>query len=314
MERSLTAVGGMTFGVILPNKGQGAGPELLDTVCTAATDAGWRSAWVTDHLMVPHGPESDEYGIMLEALTTLVWAGGRHKDLVFGTSIISPAMRDAPMLAKELATIDVLLGGRLIVGVGVSDTDDLPEYINMGKADRFARRGAYVDESIRLWRHLWSGSTDPFDGEFHQLTDFTFEPLPVQGASIPIWAGGRSARAVRRTAELADGYHAAQTGPSDLDERLPRLREAIELTGRPWPFVSTRARVRFDKEPKAVYSMSGTDEAIADEVAAFAAAGNDELILVFESHDPESLTAEIERFRDYVVPLAAEKAGEATSP
>jgi alkanesulfonate monooxygenase SsuD/methylene tetrahydromethanopterin reductase-like flavin-dependent oxidoreductase (luciferase family) len=303
----------MTFGIILPNKGQGAGAELLDTACRGAVDAGWRSAWVTDHLMVPRGPEADEYGTMLEALTTLAWVGGRYEDLVFGTSVISPAMRDAPMLAKELATIDVLLGGRLIVGVGVSDTGDLPEYTNMGKADRFTVRGAYVDESIRLCRHLWSGSTEPFDGEFHRLDDFVFAPLPTRGENIPIWAGGRSARAVRRTAELADGYHAAQTGPRDLDERLPQLREALKLTGRPWPFVSTRARVRFDKEPRNVYSMSGSDEEIATEVAAFAAAGNDELILVFESHDPDALTAEIDRFRDGVVPLAAEKAREAAS-
>jgi alkanesulfonate monooxygenase SsuD/methylene tetrahydromethanopterin reductase-like flavin-dependent oxidoreductase (luciferase family) len=313
MNRSLTTVGGMTFGVILPNKGEGSGPELLDTACDAAVAAGWRSAWVTDHLMVPQGPEADEYGIMLEALTTLAWAGGRHEELIFGTSVISPAMRDAPMLAKELATIDVLLGGRLIVGVGVSDTGDLPEYTNMGKADRFTGRGAYVDESIRLWRHLWSGSTEPFDGQFHRLADYTFAPLPTQRAGIPIWAGGRSARAVRRTAELADGYHAAQTGPKDLDERLPQLREALKLTGRPWPYVSTRARVRFDKEPRSVYSMYGTDEQIATEVAAFAAAGNDELILVFESHEPAALNDEITRFRNNVVPLAAEKAREAAS-
>jgi alkanesulfonate monooxygenase SsuD/methylene tetrahydromethanopterin reductase-like flavin-dependent oxidoreductase (luciferase family) len=287
MERSLAKVGEMTFGIILPNKGEGAGPELLDATCEAATAAGWRSAWVTDHLMVPRGPEADEYGIMLEALTTLAWVGGRYPDLVFGTSVISPAMRDAAMLAKELATIDVLLGGRLTVGVGVSDSGDL--------------------------RHLWSGSTEPFVGEFNELRDFTFGPLPVQGATIPIWAGGRSARAIRRTAELADGYHAAQTGPKDLDERLPQLREALALTGRPWPFVSTRARVRFDKDPRSVYSMYGTDEAIADEVAAFAHAGNDELILVFEGHDAQSLTAEIERFRDAVVPLAAERAEQAAT-
>ncbi|HEY4152184.1 MAG TPA: LLM class flavin-dependent oxidoreductase [Pseudolysinimonas sp.] len=304
----------MTFGIILPNKGEGAGPELLDIACAGATAAGWRSAWVTDHLMVPRGSEADEYGIMLEAITTLAWVGGRHEHLVFGTSVISPAMRDAPMLAKELATLDVLLSGRLIVGVGVSDKDDLPEYANMGKADRFTGRGAYVDESIRLWRHLWSGTAEPFEGEFHQLIDFTFGPLPVQGAGVPIWAGGRSARALRRTAELADGYHAAQTGPADLTERLPQLREALALTGRPWPFVSTRARVRYDKAPREVYSMSGSDEAIATEVAAFAAAGNDELILVFEGHDPQTLDAELRRFRDGVVPLAQQKAREGAEP
>ncbi|TPX01973.1 LLM class flavin-dependent oxidoreductase, partial [Schumannella luteola] len=169
MARELTRVGDMTFGVILPNKGRGSGPEHLDAVASVATELGWRSGWVTDHLMVPDGPEADEYGWMLEALTTIAWVGGRHEDLVLGTSVVSPAMRDAPMLAKELATLDVLLGGRLIVGVGVSDTDDLPEYRNMGKEDRFRVRGRYVDESMRLWRHLWSGSTEPFHGEFHTL-------------------------------------------------------------------------------------------------------------------------------------------------
>ncbi len=308
MTRELSRVGGMTFGVILPNKGHGSGPAQLDAAASVATELGWRSAWVTDHLMVPNGPEAAEYGWMLEAITTLAWVGGRHEELVLGTSVISPAMRDAPQLAKELATLDVLLGGRLIVGVGVSDTDDLPEYQNMGKEERFRVRGRYVDESMRLWRHLWSGSTEPFRGEFHTLEDFTFAPLPVQPAGIPIWAGGRSARALRRTAEFGDGYHAAQTGPLDLEERLPLLREAMAVTGRPWPFVSTRARIKFQDQPSATYSIYGDPEAMIAEVLAFAAVGNDELILVFEGHDAEEFAAQARRFDRDVIRPAAERA------
>jgi alkanesulfonate monooxygenase SsuD/methylene tetrahydromethanopterin reductase-like flavin-dependent oxidoreductase (luciferase family) len=296
----------MTFGVILPNKGHGSGPAELDAAASVATDLGWRSAWVTDHLMVPRGPEADEYGWMLEALTTLAWVGGRHEELVVGTSVVSPAMRDAPMLAKELATLDVLLGGRLVVGVGVSDTDDLPEYRNMGKEDRFRVRGRYVDESMRLWRHLWSGSTEPFEGEFHTLDDFMFAPLPTR-RDIPIWAGGRSARALRRTAEFGDGYHAAQTGPADLEERLPQLREAMAVTGRPFPVVSTRARVKFQAEPSASYSIFGDPEAMIAEVLKFAAVGNDELILVFEGHDAERFTENARRFDREVIRPAAER-------
>ena len=311
MTRTLATVDGMTFGVILPNKGEGASPELLDAAAEAAARVGMRSAWVTDHLMVPRGDEADEYGVMLEALTTLAWVGARHEQLVLGTSVVSPAMRDAPMLAKELATLDVLLGGRLIVGVGVSDRGDLTEYENMGKAERFRVRGAYVDESIRLWRHLWSGSTEPFAGEFHSLTDFTFAPLPTRGVATPIWCGGRSARALRRTAELCDGYHAAQTSPRDLVERLPGLRAAFDKTGRPYPFVSTRARVRFGGSEGAVYALTGDTEAMTDEVVAFAAAGNDELILVFEGHTPEELTSDIERFAADVIAPAAARVSEA---
>ena len=306
MARELSRVGGMTFGVILPNKGHGSGPAELDAAASVATDLGWRSAWVTDHLMVPRGPEADEYGWMLEALTTLAWVGGRHEELVVGTSVVSPAMRDAPMLAKELATLDVLLGGRLVVGVGVSDTDDLPEYRNMGKEDRFRVRGRYVDESMRLWRHLWSGSTEPFEGELHTLDDFMFAPLPTR-RDIPIWAGGRSARALRRTAEFGDGYHAAQTGPADLEERLPQLREAMAVTGRPFPVVSTRARVKFQAEPSASYSIFGDPEAMIAEVLKFAAVGNDELILVFEGHDAERFTENARRFDREVIRPAAER-------
>lgn len=303
--RTKMTVGTMTFGLVLPNKGEGAGPELLDAAATAATEVGWSSLWVTDHLMVPRGDEADEYGIMLEALTTLAWVGGRHEDIVLGTSVVSPAMRDAPLLAKELATIDVLLGGRLIVGVGVSDSGDLPEYRNMGKEDRFKPRGAYVDETIRLWRHLWSGDTSPFQGEFHQLEDFMFEPLPTRGAATPIWCGGRSARALRRTAELCDGYHAAQTSPEDLIERIPALREAFAVTGRPFPTVSTRARVRFDGTPGAVYAFIGSPEDMTNEVVKFHDVGNDELIVVFDGHTPGELDAQIRRFADEVVAPAA---------
>lgn len=308
MGHELSRVDGMTFGIVLPNKGPVAGPEMLDAAASVAVELGWRSAWVTDHLMVPRGPEADEYGSMLEAVTTLAWLGGRHEDLVLGASVISPAMRDAPMLAKELATLDVLLDGRLVVGVGVSDAGDLAEYENMGKADRFRVRGAYVDEAIRLWRHLWSGSDEPFRGRFHTIEDFTFAPLPPQGAAIPIWAGGRSDRALRRTAELGDGYHAAQTGPDDLVERLPRLREAQAITGRPWPFVSTRARVKYGAAPGAKYALVGEPAQMIDEVVAFSRAGNDELILVFDAEDPAGFAAQARRFAVEVVLPAAERA------
>jgi alkanesulfonate monooxygenase SsuD/methylene tetrahydromethanopterin reductase-like flavin-dependent oxidoreductase (luciferase family) len=310
MISELARVGSMTFGVILPNKGVGAGPELLDACAGTAQELHWRSAWVTDHLMVPRGDEAEEYGTILEALNTLTWVGARYSSLELGTSVISPAMRDAPMLAKELATIDVLLAGRLTVGVGASDAFDGPEYANLGKADRFAIRGAYVDETIRLWRHLWSGSTEPFHGQFHPLDDFMFLPLPVR--SIPIWAGGRSARALRRAAELCDGYHGAQTGPLDLVERLPRLRAALAITGRPWPFVSTRARVKFGAQPGPVYALVGDHAQMVEQVRAFAGVGNDELIVVFDGHTPEVLQAQMRRFSNEVICPAAEQGPDAT--
>lgn len=296
----------LRIGLILPNKGPDAGPRALDAAAATAARLGWHSLWVTDHLMVPPGPEADEYGCILEALTALTWVGARHDGLTVGTSVVVPAMRDAPLLAKQLATLDVLTEGRLVVGVGVSDRDDLPEYANLGKADRFGRRGAYVDEALALWRHLWSGSTAPFEGEFHTLRDFTFLPLPPQGADIPIWCGGRSDRALRRTAQLADGYHSAQTGPEDVAERLPRLAQLAHERGRPLPTVSVRTRVRFDQDASGVYTLHGTAADMVDELRRFAAVGTEELIVVFEESDPDGLATSMERFdTDVVQPFRA---------
>lgn len=292
----------LSFGLILPSKGKATGPEAIDAAAEAASRLGWRSVWVTDHLMVPQGPEAEEYGCILEALTALTWVAARHPDLVVGTSVIVPAMRDAPLLAKQLATLDLLSGGRLEVGIGVSDADDLPEYANLGKGgERFRRRGAYLDEAVHLWRHLWAGRTDPFEGEFTQLTDYTFAPLPVQGADIPIWCGGRSERALRRTAELADGYHAAQTGPADVAEKLPVLVERCAEYGRPLPRISVRARVKFDQGPMRVYSLHGSEEQMVEELIAFAEVGVEELVPVFDPSDADGIVADMERFQARVV-------------
>ena len=291
----------MRFGLVLPSIGRGTSPASLEAAAQACVRHGWTSVWVTDHVLVPRGPEEAEYGSLLEAMTALTWVAARFDGLKVGTSVIVPAMRDAPLLAKQLATLDILTGGRLIVGVGASDSHDDVEYANLGKSDRFRRRGAYLDEAVALWRHLWSGRTDPFTGEFHTLTDYCFQPLPPQGAAIPIWCGGRSQRAVRRTAELADGYHAAQTGPEQLRERLPLIAAATAAAGRPLPTVSVRARVKFDTEPGPVYSICGSRKEMTGQLLELARLGVDDLILVLSSAEPGEVSKLANRFEREVI-------------
>ena len=120
-----------------------------------------------------------------------------------GASVVVVPMRNAIVLAKELATIDALSGGRLIVGVGVGWNQT--EFGNVGDGDRFHRRGAYLDESVAIWRQLWGGGGGPFHGRFHDFDEVRFAPLPAQGANVPIWLGGRDERALRRTGRLSPG-------------------------------------------------------------------------------------------------------------
>ena len=292
----------LKIGLILPSKGAGTGPEVLDAGCETAVDLDWKSVWVTDHLMVPRGPEADEYGCILEATTALAWVGARYETLTLGTSVLVPAMRDAPLLAKQIATIDVLTKGRLIIGVGVSDSYDIPEYKNLGKEERFPDRGAYLDESIALWRHLWSGSTEPFHGRFYQLDDFSFAPLPMQGSDLPIWCGGRSARAVRRAIGLTNGWHGAQTGPNDIVTRIPDIVAVAEELDRPLPTLSVRCRVKFDAHsPQTPYALSGGSENMVKDMIEFAHLGVEHLIMVFEAHDSEGLKRDMRRFDEEVI-------------
>jgi alkanesulfonate monooxygenase SsuD/methylene tetrahydromethanopterin reductase-like flavin-dependent oxidoreductase (luciferase family) len=229
------------FGLVLPSFTPGATPEGIEAACEVAVRLGWSTVWATDHVLVH---KSDEiYGSIFGALSTLAYIGGKYPSLKLGASVINVPLRNAVVLAKELASLDALTRGRLIVGVGLGDEDDVPEFENLGVAHLYHQRGAFLDETIRLWRHLWSGSTDPFDGRFHHVRDYAFGPLPVQGAALPIVAGGRSPAAYRRAGALADGYHATRRIPAQIAEALPAIRAAAQAAGRPMPPVSVRHRV-----------------------------------------------------------------------
>jgi probable F420-dependent oxidoreductase len=297
----------MDYGMCLPNFPAGATPEGIEAGAAVAERLGWSTVWTTDHVMVP-GDSADEYGHIYEAILTLAWVGARHPGIRLGSSVIVVPQRNAVLLAKELATLDSLTGGRLIAGVGVGW--NRIEFANLGADERFPVRGAYLDETIRMWRHLWSGSTEPFRGRFHTFEDFTFSPLPVQGASLPILVGGRAERALQRAGALGDGYHSSASSPSQYAQRLPTVRAAAEAAERPMPSLSARVRVEFEMTTSG-YAMRGSPDEIAGEVRAFAELGVTHLALSFGTTDPAELVTKAERFDREVAPLAEVSSGSA---
>jgi len=290
----------MDYGLCLPNVRDSASPEGIEAAADVAERLGWSTVWTTDHVLIDRG-DADEYGRVYEAILTLAWVGARHPRIRLGTSVIVVPQRNAVLLAKELATLDSLSGGRVIAGVGVGWSEQ--EFANLGIAERFHVRGAYLEETIRLWRHLWSGSTDPFRGHFHAIEDFTFGPLPAQGANLPIVVGGRAERVLRRAGELADGYHSSQTGPATYAERVPVIRSAAEAAGRPMPWLSARVRVQFGTTTDADYALRGSPDEMATGVRAFAALGVTHLALWFEAADPAELVSRADQFAHEVAPL-----------
>ena len=291
----------MDYGLILPSHGDSTTREGIEAAAEIAERVGFTDIWTTDHLLVD-ASAAEEYGRIFEAVTTLAYLAARTKRIRLGASVIVVPMRNAVVLAKELATIDVLSRGRLIAGVGVGWS--VPEFGNVGLADRYRVRGAYTDETIRLLRHLWSGATWPFHGRFHTVDDFVFDPLPDQGAGLPIWIGGRQEAALRRAGRLADTYHASATNPAGYAPRIPLIRAAAEAAGRPMPGLSARVRVRLEMpDDGSGYALRGSAEEVAAEIRAFGALGVTHLALAFTAHDPAGIEAEVDAFVREVVPL-----------
>jgi probable F420-dependent oxidoreductase len=279
--------------LILPTMPAGANPEGILAAAETADRLGWQTAWTTDHVLVPHAT-AGEYGTIYDVIVTLAWIGAKFPRLRLGTSVIVVPMRNAVVLAKELATLDSLVGGRLAVGVGVGWNE--VEFGNVGVTDVFHRRGAYVDETMALWRHLWSGSTEPFSGRFFQFSDFVFGPLPAQGGALPIVVGGRSDAGIRRAARLGDGFHASSLAPSALAERLELLRREEAAAGRgPLP-VTGRVSVRFGEREASGFALGGTPDEMVADLRDYADLGVEEMAFSFGETDAERARDAIERF------------------
>jgi probable F420-dependent oxidoreductase len=210
----------MHFGVILPNFGRDSNPDGIRRVAELAEELGFDSVWTTEHIIV--APDAvDPYGRVYDPLVTLGWIAGWTERIGLGTSIILVPLHNPIHLAKEVATLQELSGGRFTLGVGMGWHE--PEYEFMGVP--FKGRGRRGDEGIRLMRALWNGEKN-FEGEFWSFHDATSEPHP---SPVPeIWVGGSSERALRRARELGDAWHPSRgSGPDHVrrvKQQYPDLR------------------------------------------------------------------------------------------
>ena len=291
----------MDYGLCLPNFTARASREMIDAAVETGVRLGWGTVWTTDHVLVGSGAAEANYARNFDAIATLAYVAALDRTVRIGTSVIVVPQRNAVVLAKELATIDALSDGRLIAGVGIGW--DRHEFANLGVSDRFVVRGAFLDETIALWRHLWSGSRAPFAGRFHALEDFVFEPVPPQGTRLPILVGGRANAALRRAGALGDGYHASQASPASMAKRITVVREAAETAGRAAPHLSARVNVRLDETDGPDYALRGGPTGAAADIRAFADLGLDHLAFHPQGRDPDAFVRACERIADEVIPL-----------
>ncbi len=291
----------MRYGICIPNFRAGTGPETMLAATQTAERVGWHSALATDHILVDGAERAIDYRCIYEALTSVAWLAGQTTTIRLGMSVLVAPMRNALVLAKELATIDALSDGRLIAGVGIGW--NRTEFESLGEGERFGQRGVWLEETIALWRHLWAGGEGPYVGRFDRFEEGYFGPLPPQGEDLPIWIGATADPALRRTGRIADGYHSTRTDPATMRERTAVVTSAAAEVGRPTPTISARLSVDFGGTREGPSVVTGTAEDMAATVRAYAEAGTEHLALDFGEIDPDMAAKSIERFEREVVAL-----------
>jgi probable F420-dependent oxidoreductase len=205
-------------------------PRAWRDVARAADELGYESLWLPEHLIFPAvidgSPAPDDAHVtvdprtpLFDAFAMLAALGAVTERIRLGTNVFNIGLRHPFTTARGAATVDVVSGGRMILGVGASWLGAEWDRVQLD----FSTRGARVDESIALCRRLWTDDVVEHAGEHFAFGPVVFEPKPVQ-AHLPVHVGGDSTRALRRTAELGDGWIAMVQTPATFAAAVEVLR------------------------------------------------------------------------------------------
>jgi probable F420-dependent oxidoreductase len=250
----------MRTGIHLPHIGRKAGPEAIRRAAIQAEELGFADAWSSEHIIIPKGAPYPPSAVFYDPVLTLTWAAAFTKNIRLGTSVLVLPMRHPLPLAKELATLQNLSEGRLILGAGVGWLE--AEFAALGVP--FRERGRRMDEGIAMMLAVWSEDPVSFQARHIPavIDDMRMLPKPVK--PIPIWVGGSSEPALARAAGL-DGWHGSRLSPQEAAPIVRRLREK-----RPGPDFTISLRSSWD----------GRDaDALAARLAAYGEAGVDHVLV-----------------------------------
>ena len=292
----------MKFGLRLPGAGPFAGPEAITAFAQRAEELGFHSLWMTDHIALPTevatrypyredgkffwAPETP----YLDTILVLTWASAATERIELGTSVLIASWHHPVNTAKAFATLDVLNGGRTVVGIG---TGWMKEQFDILGAP-FETRGARTTEYIKLLKHLWTEDTIEFHGEHFDFSGFKFYPKPVRKPSIPIWSGGKSTGVLKRVAAAADGWHPLYISPEELERKLKELEGYLADEGRTLDEITLSARpvtqAKLDQDTVDHYAGLGVELLIAD--------------TSFEHETLAGVLDEVSRLADDLLPFA----------
>lgn len=214
----------MKFGIALRNMGPQSTPACVRACAQTAERFGFDGLFLSDHIAIPPGETEGSGGRYLDALTTLSFLAGVTSRIRLGVSVLILPYRPAVLTAKQIATVQELSGGRLIIGTGVGWMKG--EFEALGVDSR--RRGALTTETLRVIHHLFETDSAPYSGELVSFPPFVFLPRPQRP---PLWIGGSGANAIERTLAFGDGWH-PMLPPVELKPAVAALRERARAAGR----------------------------------------------------------------------------------
>jgi probable F420-dependent oxidoreductase len=286
----------MRIGLAAALTNPSATPEYLATLATAAEERGFHSVWVPEHVVLfddygsryPYSadgkvPAGGETGV-LEPFTTLAFLASCSNSLRLGTGILLVPQRNPVYTAKEAANVDWLSDGRLDLGVGLGWLAEEYKAVDVP----FARRGARCREYIEVMKRLWCEPVSEFKGEFYELPACRQYPKPVQQPHPPIHFGGEGDAALRRVADIGQGWYGFNLAPENVPERIATLERFLDERGR------KRDEITVSIGPY----LQGID---ADKAKRYADAGVDQLVLGVYGATQDELVSRLDRLTQKIV-------------
>jgi probable F420-dependent oxidoreductase len=296
----------MKIGVWVPNCRHLATPEIIKATAVRAEQLGYDSVWVSDHVVVPTANVVNFGETIFDPLITLALAAGATSRVQLGTTVLIVPYRNAVVTAKMIASLDALSGGRVLFGIGAGWV--AAESAMLGVP--FKERGAMTDEYLRAMQELWTSRAPAFEGAYTQFSGLIFEPKPTQKPHPPIWVGGHSKAALRRTAEFGAAWHPINRPLDELRAGQAEIARLCQARGRTaLPALTLRNDVRLlgpgETAPASAHAgrvLAGSPAALVEQIGELAAIGVEHLVCEFLAADGRELEEQMAVFAERVRP------------
>jgi len=306
----------MRFGIVLPHFRAVAGAAAIRDAAQAAEALGFDSIWITDRAAIPRGEVNRRFGpAFYDPLVTLGFVAAATSRVRLGATVFVLPFRHPVLMARAVASLDQLCGGRLDFGVGAGWMRE--EFDAIGVP--FERRGALTDEYLDAMIALWTAPVASFSGPTVRFENLVSEPQPVQQPYPPIWVGGRTPPAFRRAVKYGQVWHASPAGLSELVPAVAELRATSKALGRDPATIAltTRAPLHFAAASRGFGAEEpadlpiGTPDAVVATLRRYQAAGFSEIVFdtffagfpELEDATPEGILKTMQQFARAVMPV-----------